>query len=81
VINATLDELIAKCKQLVDEEGLEFGEEFMSERDPSILHFLLASGGWFRGGGVYMLGAHSRGRGAVPQNAWCACMLGKGGRQ
>jgi hypothetical protein len=43
-VNATLDGLIAKCKALVDEEGLEFGEEFLSDRDPSILHFLLASG-------------------------------------
>lgn len=44
VINATLDELIAKCKQLVEEEDEEFSEEFLSEKDPSILHFLLASG-------------------------------------
>ena len=27
-----------------DEEGSVFEEEFLSERDPSILHFLLASG-------------------------------------
>jgi beta-ring hydroxylase len=44
VINETLDELIAKCKQLVEEEDMEFNEEFLSEKDPSILHFLLASG-------------------------------------
>jgi hypothetical protein len=44
VINATLDELIAKCKQLVEEEDVEFSEEFLSEQDPSILHFLIASG-------------------------------------
>lgn len=44
IINATLDELIAKCKALVDEEGKEFEEEFLSEADPSILHFLVASG-------------------------------------
>lgn len=28
----------------VEEEDAVFGEEFLSERDPSILHFLLASG-------------------------------------
>lgn len=44
VINETLDGLIAKCKALVEEEGADFGEDFLSERDPSILHFLLASG-------------------------------------
>lgn len=44
IINECLDGLIAKCKALVDEEDQEFGEEFISERDPSILHFLLASG-------------------------------------
>ena len=26
------------------EEGIEFDEEFMSEQDPSILHFMIASG-------------------------------------
>lgn len=36
--------MIAKCKQLVEEEDEEFSEEFLSEKDPSILHFLLASG-------------------------------------
>ncbi len=40
----TLDELIAKCKRLVEEEDEEFVEEFLSKADPSILHFLLASG-------------------------------------
>eukprot|EP00877_Chromochloris_zofingiensis_P008598 jgi/Chrzof1/3992/Cz13g16110.t1_CYP97A1[v5.2] len=44
VINETLDELIAKCKALVMEEDQEFVEEFLSEADPSILHFMLASG-------------------------------------
>jgi hypothetical protein len=29
----------------VEEEDAVFGEDFLSERDPSILHFLLASGG------------------------------------
>ena len=32
-----------------DEEDQDFGEEFLSERDPSILHFLLASGDEVRG--------------------------------
>ncbi len=32
-----------------DEEDQDFGEEFLSERDPSILHFLLASGDEGRG--------------------------------
>ncbi|KAJ0080522.1 hypothetical protein Patl1_24370 [Pistacia atlantica] len=44
LINDTLDELIAICKRMVDEEELQFGEEYMNEQDPSILHFLLASG-------------------------------------
>jgi hypothetical protein len=51
VINTTLDELIAKCKKLVDEEDQEFTEEFLSEQDPSILHFLIASGVCGGGGG------------------------------
>lgn len=29
---------------MVDEEELQFHEEYMNEKDPSILHFLLASG-------------------------------------
>lgn len=44
LINDTLDELISKCKRLVEEEDEEFVEEFLSEADPSILHFLIASG-------------------------------------
>ncbi|PSC75082.1 cytochrome P450 superfamily [Micractinium conductrix] len=44
VIQETLNELIAKCKQLVEEEDEEFVEEFLSKADPSILHFLIASG-------------------------------------
>ena len=44
VISQTLDELIAKCKRLVEEEDEEFVEEFLSRADPSILHFLIASG-------------------------------------
>ncbi|KAL8122352.1 hypothetical protein AgCh_018913 [Apium graveolens] len=44
LINGTLDDLIAICKRMVDEEELQFHEEYMNEKDPSILHFLLASG-------------------------------------
>lgn len=44
LINDTLDNLIAICKRMVDEEELQFHEEYMNEKDPSILHFLLASG-------------------------------------
>ncbi|KAK9062817.1 hypothetical protein SSX86_020007 [Deinandra increscens subsp. villosa] len=44
LINTTLDELIAICKRMVDEEDVQFDEEYMNESDPSILHFLLASG-------------------------------------
>jgi len=29
---------------MVEEENLQFHEEYMNEQDPSILHFLLASG-------------------------------------
>ncbi|KAA8538894.1 hypothetical protein F0562_025586 [Nyssa sinensis] len=44
LINETLDNLIAICKRMVEEEELQFHEEYMNEQDPSILHFLLASG-------------------------------------
>lgn len=44
LINDTLDNLIKICKTMVDEEELQFEEEYVNERDPSILHFLLASG-------------------------------------
>ncbi|KAL5725739.1 hypothetical protein ACHQM5_008855 [Ranunculus cassubicifolius] len=44
LINDTLNDLIAICKRMVDEEELQFYEESMNEQDPSILHFLLASG-------------------------------------
>ncbi|KAL4324045.1 hypothetical protein GQ457_11G014240 [Hibiscus cannabinus] len=43
-INGVLDDLIATCKRMVEEEELQFYEEYMNEQDPSILHFLLASG-------------------------------------
>ena len=35
---------IVQLQTMVDEENLNFSEEYMNERDPSILHFLLASG-------------------------------------
>jgi beta-ring hydroxylase len=44
LVNDILNELIAICKKIVDEEDLQFSEEYMNEQDPSILHFLLASG-------------------------------------
>ncbi|KAK9820832.1 hypothetical protein WJX81_000578 [Elliptochloris bilobata] len=44
VVNQTLNTLISECKRLVEEEDAEFVEEFLSAADPSILHFLLASG-------------------------------------
>ncbi|XP_010264030.1 PREDICTED: protein LUTEIN DEFICIENT 5, chloroplastic-like [Nelumbo nucifera] len=44
LINNTLDDLIAICKRMVEKEDLQFHEEYMNEQDPSILHFLLASG-------------------------------------
>lgn len=44
LINDTLDNLIAMCKRMVENEELQFHEEYINEEDPSILHFLLASG-------------------------------------
>lgn len=44
LINGTLNDLIAICKRMIEEEELQFHEEYMNEQDPSILHFLLASG-------------------------------------
>lgn len=45
LINDTLDGLIDICKRMVEEEEeLQFHDEYMNEQDPSILHFLLASG-------------------------------------
>ncbi|XP_002971637.2 protein LUTEIN DEFICIENT 5, chloroplastic [Selaginella moellendorffii] len=44
LVNKSLDELISTCKRLVDQEDDLFHEEYVSDRDPSILHFLLASG-------------------------------------
>ncbi len=42
-VNTTLDLLVARCRRLVESEGRAFEEEFLSESDPSILHFLVAS--------------------------------------
>lgn len=44
LINGSLNDLIGICKRMVEEEELQFHEEYMNEQDPSILHFLLASG-------------------------------------
>eukprot|EP00892_Ulva_mutabilis_P007898 jgi/Ulvmu1/5480/UM023_0016.1 len=45
VIRDTFDRLIAKSKAVWESEDEEFDEEvFLSQRDPSILHFLIASG-------------------------------------
>ncbi|GAQ79315.1 cytochrome P450 [Klebsormidium nitens] len=44
LINATLNDLIAQCKRMVDEEETEFHEEYVNAEDPSILRFLLAAG-------------------------------------
>ena len=44
IVNETLDGLIAQCQSLVETEDQEFEEEFVGKQDPSILHFLLASG-------------------------------------
>lgn len=44
VIRETVEELIAKCKEIVEAEGEKIdNEEYVNEADPSILRFLLAS--------------------------------------
>lgn len=44
VIRQTVEELIAKCKKIVEAEGEQIdGEEYVNDADPSILRFLLAS--------------------------------------
>ncbi|KAK2983736.1 hypothetical protein RJ640_024089 [Escallonia rubra] len=44
VIRTTVEELIAKCKEIVETEGEKINEEdYVNEADPSILRFLLAS--------------------------------------
>lgn len=44
IIRETVEELIAKCKEIVDKEGERIDEEeYVNDADPSILRFLLAS--------------------------------------
>lgn len=44
VIRRTVEELIAKCKEMVEAEGERIDEEeYINDTDPSILRFLLAS--------------------------------------
>ncbi|XP_043706032.1 carotene epsilon-monooxygenase, chloroplastic [Telopea speciosissima] len=44
IIRRTVEELIEKCKEIVEKEGEEIdGEEYVNDTDPSILRFLLAS--------------------------------------
>ncbi|KAH9326038.1 hypothetical protein KI387_006216, partial [Taxus chinensis] len=44
VIRECVEDLIAKCKEIVEAEGEKLdGEEYVNESDPSILRFLLAS--------------------------------------
>ena len=43
-IRNTVEDLITKCKAIVDAENEQIeGEEYVNEADPSILRFLLAS--------------------------------------
>ncbi|KAH7425048.1 hypothetical protein KP509_11G037600 [Ceratopteris richardii] len=44
LVNDNLNDLISICKRMVEEENVKFDEEYMNDKDPSILHFLLASG-------------------------------------
>lgn len=44
LIRETVEELIAKCKEIVETEGERINdEEYINDADPSILRFLLAS--------------------------------------
>ncbi|PHU00823.1 Carotene epsilon-monooxygenase, chloroplastic [Capsicum chinense] len=44
VIRQTIEKLIAKCKEIVESKGKRINEdEYMNDRDPSILRFFLAS--------------------------------------
>jgi carotene epsilon-monooxygenase len=44
IIRNTVEDLITKCKKIVDAENEQIeGEEYVNEADPSILRFLLAS--------------------------------------
>jgi len=44
LINTSLTDLIEKSRKIFEDEGKEFDEDFLSAKDPSILHFLIASG-------------------------------------
>lgn len=44
LIRQTVEELVAKCKEMVDAEGESItNEEYVNDTDPSVLRFLLAS--------------------------------------
>lgn len=43
IIRNTVEELIAKCKEIVDVEGERINEDYVNDSDPSILRFLLAT--------------------------------------
>lgn len=44
LIQKTVEELIIKCKEIVEAEGEQLeGEDYINDADPSILRFLLAS--------------------------------------
>lgn len=45
VIRKTVEELIVKCKEIVEAEGerIDGSDEYVNDADPSILRFLLAS--------------------------------------
>ncbi|XP_020248052.1 carotene epsilon-monooxygenase, chloroplastic isoform X4 [Asparagus officinalis] len=44
IIRKTVEDLIIKCKEIVEREGEQIdGEEYVNDTDPSILRFLLAS--------------------------------------
>lgn len=44
LIRETVEDLIAKCKEIVEREGERINdEEYVNDADPSILRFLLAS--------------------------------------
>lgn len=44
LIRQTVEELVAKCKEMVEAEGESLTEEeYVNDTDPSVLRFLLAS--------------------------------------
>lgn len=53
------------------EEGIEFDEEFISEKDPSILHFMIASGKsavhWMPGLSCALLASNTTAGAGMPQ--------------